>query len=145
TREGEIELAKRIERGQKSVRKALSRSALIIREVLGLREEIERGQTSIRDVLLAADLMIADEALAQQQTEFLTAIEELEKDYRKAQQSRQKLQVISRQMKPKQHRSLRFGLARGLVRISRSIREIQFSGLLLRRLAACLRRAVDEF
>ncbi|MDX2154402.1 MAG: RNA polymerase sigma factor RpoD [Bryobacteraceae bacterium] len=145
TREGEIELAKRIERGQKSVRKALSRSALIIREILGLQEEIGRGQTSIRDVLLVADLMMTDEALLQQQNEFLATLEELEKEYRKALQSRQKLQVISRNMKPKQHRSLRFGLARGMVRISRSIRAIQFSGLMLRRLAACLRRAVEEF
>ena len=36
TREGEIELAKRIERGQGAVRKALSRSALVIREILAL-------------------------------------------------------------------------------------------------------------
>ena len=34
TREGEIELAKRIERGERSVRKSLSRSPLIIREVV---------------------------------------------------------------------------------------------------------------
>ena len=33
TREGEIELAKRIERGQKAVRKALSRSRLVVRTV----------------------------------------------------------------------------------------------------------------
>ena len=32
-REGEIELAKRIERGQKAVRKALSRSPLVIGEI----------------------------------------------------------------------------------------------------------------
>ena len=36
TREGEIELAKRIERGQRSVNKSLSRSPLIIREVAGI-------------------------------------------------------------------------------------------------------------
>ena len=34
TREGEIELAKRIERGERSVGKALSRSPLVIREIL---------------------------------------------------------------------------------------------------------------
>ncbi|RPI07915.1 MAG: hypothetical protein EHM65_11120 [Acidobacteriales bacterium] len=38
TREGEIELAKRIERGQGSVSKALSRAPLVIREVLKLGE-----------------------------------------------------------------------------------------------------------
>ena len=38
TREGEIELAKRIERGQAAVRKALSRSPLVIRDILALAE-----------------------------------------------------------------------------------------------------------
>ena len=42
TREGEIELAKRIERGQTAVRKALSRSPLVIREILTLSETLAR-------------------------------------------------------------------------------------------------------
>src|SRR5262252_8697908 len=43
TREGEIELAKRIERGQAAVRKALSRSPLVIREVLALADLLRRN------------------------------------------------------------------------------------------------------
>ena len=46
TREGEIELAKRNERGQWAVRKALSRSALVIREIIQLGEDLQRGVTS---------------------------------------------------------------------------------------------------
>ena len=46
TREGEIELAKRIERGQAAVRKALSRSPLVIREILALAER--SAQRSVR-------------------------------------------------------------------------------------------------
>ncbi len=43
TRDGEIELAKRIARGQAAVKKALSRSPIVIREVLSLTEEIQAG------------------------------------------------------------------------------------------------------
>src|SRR5207245_4822633 len=39
TREGEVEIAKRIERGQLKVLKALSRSPSIIQEMFGLRED----------------------------------------------------------------------------------------------------------
>src|SRR5271163_4059110 len=46
TREGEIELAKRIERGQTAVRKALTRSRLIISKLLELRADVERGKLS---------------------------------------------------------------------------------------------------
>ena len=49
TREGEIELAKRIERGQRSVNKSLSRSPLIIREVAALcRETRKRRIAGVR-------------------------------------------------------------------------------------------------
>ena len=47
TREGEIELAKRIERGQTAVRKALSRSPLVIRKIIGMGEEVERGTLAV--------------------------------------------------------------------------------------------------
>jgi RNA polymerase primary sigma factor len=144
TREGEIELAKRIERGQASVRKALSRSALVIREILTLPEALHKEPASIRDILLMPDLVVTDESLTQQIDELIATVAEIEKHYRKAQQLRQKLQAISRGMKPKMHRSLRYSLARTMVSISRLIRAILFSSLTLRSLGGSLRRSVDQ-
>src|SRR6184192_370603 len=43
TREGEVEIAKRIERGQKTVLKALSRSPIVIRELLNLGEDLKKN------------------------------------------------------------------------------------------------------
>ena len=62
TREGEIELAKRIERGQAAVRKALSRSPLVIREILALAETFcARIRSAVRDILVMPDLVVTDE------------------------------------------------------------------------------------
>jgi RNA polymerase primary sigma factor len=144
TREGEIELAKRIERGERSVRKALSRSPLVIRELLQISEDLRRDPTLIRDILSLPDLLVTDETLIEQSDQLLSAIEEIEKNYKRAQQHRQKLLAIPRGIKPKQHRSVRWMLARTMVRISRSIRSIQFSTSVLRNLAGRLRRAVEE-
>ncbi|HET7748030.1 MAG TPA: RNA polymerase sigma factor region1.1 domain-containing protein, partial [Terriglobales bacterium] len=47
TREGEVEIAKRIERGQNRVLKALSRSPIVIREILALGDDLRRGVRSI--------------------------------------------------------------------------------------------------
>jgi RNA polymerase primary sigma factor len=144
TRDGEIELAKRIEHGLRAVQKALSRSALIVREILQLAGEVEKDTTSIRDLLLLPDLLVNDDALIAQRDEFLAAGAGIEKNYRKAQQVRQKLAVISRGMKPKQHRSLRWALARVVIHISRDVREIQFNSVVRRKLADRLRAAVEE-
>jgi RNA polymerase primary sigma factor len=144
TREGEIELAKRIERGERSVRKALSRSPLIIREVTRVCEDIHRDPMAVREILSLPDLLITDELVLEQSRDLIQTIEEIDRQYKRAQQLRQKLIAIPRGLKPKQHRSTRYQLARAMVRISRVIRGIQFSTLVLRSLGGKLRQAVDE-
>ena len=144
TREGEIELAKRVERGQGAVRKALSRSPLVIRDIIQLGEDLASHAISIRDILVLPDLGGTEEDFTEQSAELLAQIEEIERLYRKAQQIRQKMQAVSRNLKPKQHRGLRMMLARTMVLISRIIRGVGFSGWVRRNLAARLRCAVEE-
>ena len=48
TREGEVEIAKRIERGQLRVMKAISRSPIVIREILALGEDLKRGVRNVK-------------------------------------------------------------------------------------------------
>jgi RNA polymerase primary sigma factor len=144
TREGEIELAKRIERGQAAVRKALSRSPLVIREILAVPEQLQKDPLWIRDILVMPDLVVADESIPDQVNELVVTIAEIDKHYRKAQQYRQKLQVVSRGMKPKMHRSFRWSLARTMVAISRLIRGISFSSTMRRALAGTLRTVVED-
>jgi len=144
TREGEIELAKRNERGHNSVRKALSRSALITQEILQISEEVERGALPIREVLVLPELPPGEEDYTAQTAEFLAKAQEIGRLYRRAQQLRQKLLSVSRGMKPKQHRGLRFSLARTLVATSRLVRQIAFTGNVRRGLANRLRSTVDK-
>ena len=144
TREGEIELAKRNERGQWAVRKALSRSPLVIREILQLGEDLRRGTVNIRDILVLSEFVITDDDFSQQRDELQAQIAEIEKYYKKSQQFRQKLQAVSRSMKPKQHRSLRWSLSRTMVQISGVIRQISFGARIRHSLADRLRGAVEE-
>ena len=43
TREGEVEIARRIERGQNTVLKSLFRAPLVIQEIIGMGEEVAAG------------------------------------------------------------------------------------------------------
>ena len=145
TRDGEIELARRVERGQSIARRALYRSPLIIREVLHLGREFTQGRIAIHEILPPPDAMLEEEDPSnQQEQEFATAIDSIEKAYRKAQLASQKLLSISRQMKPKQHRRERWQLGRSLIQISHLLRQIQFGYAVRRRLKLQLRTAVDE-
>ena len=147
TREGEIELAKRIERGQTAVRKALSRSRLVMQLLLDTKANVERATLSVLDVLQAPDPQLGSEeedAELDLKNQLLDAMQEIEKLYRKAQQTQQKLISTSRNMKPKQHRKLRYEYARLLVAISRRIRAVPFSGRFQRSLSDALRKIVNQ-
>jgi len=74
TREGEVEIAKRIERGQTVVLKALSRSPLVIQKIIGMGEEVERGAMASRDLVQISDPLVTDETLEQMKREFLGAV-----------------------------------------------------------------------
>ncbi|MEX2263226.1 MAG: RNA polymerase sigma factor RpoD [Bryobacteraceae bacterium] len=144
TRQGEVEIARRIERGQASVLKALSRSAPVIQEVLRLGELMECGTKSVRDVVLVPDPLLDDEQLSECRMETLQVIGEIEKNCSKIGQIRQKLVATPRGMKPKQHRRLRWELARLMVRTSRLVRSIRFSNQTLREFIDRIRGAVED-
>jgi RNA polymerase primary sigma factor len=130
TREGEIELAKRIERGENAVQKALSRSRLIMQLLLDARHNIERGNVSILEVLQTPDPQVGrdeDDAARMAKEQFFEATQEIEKLHRKAHQTQQKLISISRNMKPKQYRKFRYEYARLIICISRRIRSLPFA------------------
>jgi len=145
TREGEIELAKRIEHGQRNISKALSRSPLIVRSLLQVAEEVQANPGAVRDILIQSDMMVADEVLFAQSEDLQQVILEIEKHQKKAQQSRQKMLSFSKHMKPKEHRRQRWLLARATVRISRLIRSIAFASSMYRQFSSQLRRALEEF
>ena len=144
TREGEVEIAKRIERGQSTVLKALSRSPLVIQKILAMGEEVQCGNLPARDLIQLSDPLVTDEVLEEKKQEFLAAVEELSRLYKKLLQGRQKLLAVPRGMKPKQHRRLRWELGRLTVRIGRQARSIKFQSLVLRHLIECIRCAMEE-
>ena len=51
TREGEVAIAKRIERGQLKTQKAIARSPIAVRELIKIGEDLEAGRLSIRETV----------------------------------------------------------------------------------------------
>jgi RNA polymerase primary sigma factor len=144
TREGEIELARRIEHGQHAAERALSRCPLAVKEIIGLAGEVERESVALRDILTLPDLLAADEETEEQRAEFRAAVGEIEKQFRKTHQLQLKLLALSRSLKPKQHRAVRWALGRAQVRLSRQVRELGLSSATYNRLSARLEAAVED-
>jgi RNA polymerase primary sigma factor len=145
TREGEISLAKHIERGQNMVKKALSRAPLVIQEMLKLVEVLEHDRVSVQDVLIMPDSIGMDNSGTEQKVQLLQRIAEIAKHYEKAQQFHQKLQAISSRSKPNQRTKLRYNFARSVVNLSRIYRQIQLKPQFRRRTIDLIRKATEEY
>src|SRR3984957_3929745 len=83
TREGEVEIAKRIERGQLRVLKAISRSPIVIREIVALGEDLKRGVRNIKEVVIFDEEEITEEVVQSRVKATVTRIDALMKHQKK--------------------------------------------------------------
>jgi RNA polymerase primary sigma factor len=143
TREGEVEIAKRIERGQLRVLKALSRSPIVIREILGLGDDLKKGVRSIKELVAFDEEEITDDIVIARLKDFTGQIDDIGKHYKKVQQYTEKLAVIQQKKKPKEHRRNRWTLGRAQVMVSTGIRKLKFTNPERKRLIERLYKAAD--
>ena len=145
TRDGEIELARRIERGQRTVAKSLSRSTVAVSELYRIREDIANGNLLLDDVLLRQEEVEPSEEDDEpvESEELIQFFLELEKLEERALQTRQKLKGMPRSTKSKPYRLTQWSLGRTLVKISQLIRLMSFGSLVSRRMSNRLRAAVE--
>ena len=126
TREGEVEIAKRIERGQLSVLKALSRSPLVIQQVLRLGDELKSGVRSIKEIVVFDEEEITEEILQSRVKDITRRIDQLAKHYKKVKQLQARLGEIPVK-KAREQRRCRYQLSREVVEVSLIIRNIGFT------------------
>lgn len=77
TREGEITIAKEIERGQKSIIKALSKTRLILNEVLALEEKISEYPEIIQEMFEISEDEISEGKLEEKKNKILSKIKKI--------------------------------------------------------------------
>ena len=143
TREGEVDIAKRIERGQRSALKALSRSPLVIRQILLLGEDLKRGIRSITEVVVLDEEELTEENLQSCVADITDRIDQLQKHYRRANQLAGRLPTIVAKQKPHQCHHCRFSLGREMVHISLIVRNLGLTNCERQRLIGRVNRTVD--
>jgi len=144
TREGEVEIAKRIERGQLRVLKALSRSPIVIKEILALGEDLKKGVRSIKELVAFDEEEITDEIVQARLKDFVGQIDEVGKHYKKAQQLEEKLEAVKQKKKPKESRKYRWAYGRAQIMVSGGIRKLKFTSPERKRLIDRLNKTVDS-
>ena len=97
TREGEVEIAKRIERGQLRVMKAISRSPIVIREIVGLGEDLRRGVRNIKEVVTFDEEELTEEILQSRVRSTVSRVDSIVKHQKKVATLEEKLTAAHEQ------------------------------------------------
>ena len=143
TREGEVEIAKRIERGQLHVLKALSRSPIVTQEMFALREALGSGSRSIKEVVVFNDDELTEDKVAERLADTIAAVDEIERLNKKLGQLMAKRDSIPRSKRPRDFRRYSMAVARHHIIISQMIRSVEFTHLERKRLIEKTRNLVE--
>ncbi|MGB9334618.1 MAG: RNA polymerase sigma factor RpoD [Candidatus Acidiferrales bacterium] len=143
TREGEVAIAKRIERGQLLVLKTITRSPIILKELLGVGEDLRRGTRSIKEIVQFDDEELTEEKIEAKTRETLKRIDKIGKLYLQSVKQAEKLENTPRSNK-RGHLRARFALGRTRVEMSVRVRDIDFNLFEKKRLIDKMRQTVER-
>jgi len=143
TREGEVTIAKRIERGQLVVMKAITRSPIVIKEMVAVGEDLRKGTRSIKEIVQFDDEELTDEKIQNKTKQTLRHIDKLAKLYEETLKRAVKLAKTPKSKK-RSYVRVKWSVARGRIEMSLSVRAIDFNPFEKKRLIDKMRNTVER-
>ncbi len=143
TREGEVDLARRMERGKLRMQKAISRSALVQRVVVNLSEQLKRATVELETVADLGDVEEGSPADLQIRTDAAKKFGDVAILYKKLLQLQEKVEATSPANK-RPRKKLAGKLNRAKVETSLAIRRVPFRALKWKEFSREIERSVDE-
>jgi RNA polymerase primary sigma factor len=143
TREGEVTIAKRIERGQLVVMKSITRSPIVIKELIAVGDDLRKGVRSIKEIVQFDDEELTEEKIANKTKQTLKYIEKIARLYEMALKQAAKLEKTPKSKKRSYVRA-KWEVARTRVEISLAIRSIDFNPFEKKRLVDKMRGTVER-
>ncbi len=143
TREGEVTIAKRIERGQLVVMKSITRSPIVIKELIAVGDDLRKGVRSIKEIVQFDDEELTEEKIANKTKQTLKYIDKIAKLYDLALKQAAKLEKTPKAKKRAYIRA-KWAVARTRVEISLEIRGIDFNPFEKKRLIDKMRGTVER-
>jgi len=143
TREGEVALAKRIERGRLLVLKTITRSPIVIKELLEIARDLREGTRSIKEIVRFDDDELKEEQIEKKMRQTLKTLGKIAALYDVALRQAARLRRTPKSKK-RSHLHARYTISRTRIQMSRWARSIEFNTRERDRLIAKLRQTVER-
>jgi RNA polymerase primary sigma factor len=150
TRQGEVTIAQRIERGQIKTRKAISRSPIAVERLLKIGEELETGKGYIRETVNfseQAELTGEEDKVDEYLRWTLEGIQNVRTNYDKALKTLVALRDEQKKSKGKPSKkllALKRQMARLRLEISQEIKNLNLTERAMQKLIGSIRKVSDE-
>jgi RNA polymerase primary sigma factor len=143
TREGEVSIARRIERGRRRALKAISRSPICVEELLEFGDRLKSGELHIRDIVNFSEQEgITDERIEEYHNTALERLGEIRKSYNRMLKHYERVKAEPK--KSTKVGRLRYRVARARVELSRLVRALDLTTYQHDLLVDMIRDSVDE-
>ncbi len=146
TREGEVEIAKRIERGKLAVIKSISRTPTVARAIMTMGDQLKNEERSIRELVTFVDEELTDDKIDDRKRQVLRQIEAVRKSWMGLEKCKEKLERTPRgttTRDKRKFRRVRWEALRARVELSQLIRKIEFTEAVKRRLIDQIKESVE--
>jgi len=142
SREGEVEIAKRIEKGRKTVLKALSRSPVVVDGLLSIREPLKKGELEVKKLVNFTEEDLTQEVVDNRRQEILQCIDEITQLEEKA--VRLQGQLGKAKNNSAQARKRHWELARYRLNIAHHIRDLDLKAAIQSHLVRKIKNALKQ-
>ena len=143
TREGEVNLARRMERGKLRMQKAISRSGVVQLRAVEISEQIRHESEELETYVDLGDLEVDSAAYAKKRTEVKQSLAEVAILHKKLTQLSEKAAAVPLSNK-KLRRKARSKVARAWIEISQAIRKVPYYASQWKQFAREIERVVEE-
>ncbi|MBA2605512.1 MAG: sigma-70 family RNA polymerase sigma factor, partial [Acidobacteria bacterium] len=150
TRQGEVTIAQRIERGQMKTRKAISRSPIAIERLLQMGDDLISGKGYIRETVSfseQAELTGEEDKVEEYLRWTLEGIDNVRSNYKNALKTLGEFREEQKKSKGKQSKkliALKRQVARLRLEISQEIKNLNLTELSMQRLIGAIRKTAEE-
>src|SRR6267143_2228240 len=145
TREGEVEIAKRIEDGEKEVLEAVLHSSIAIKEIIQIGDRLRKGKMRVREVIRDApdedDETFDEQGRADQVVKLIDKIRRLDRDNEKL---REQLDSKTRKLSANKHKEVREEIERNEQQLAETLAEIKLNKRQIERIIENLKKLIER-
>ena len=145
TREGEVEIAKRIEDGEKEVLDAVLHSSIAIKEIIQIGDRLRKGKMRVREVIRDApdedDETFDEQGRADQVVKLIDKIRRLDRDNERL---HEQLDSKTKRLSVNKHKEVREEIDRNEQQLAETLAEIKLNKRQIERIIENLKKLIER-